>query len=85
MRHRQPVEQWQLRPAGGQPVGCIRGGERGLRIESDDGVDRRVHFFDPRQMRSQGLAGRKVPTADARHQIRGGQVQNLGHASSFLT
>ena len=56
--------------AGEAAVGVV--GQRQARVVvqlRDDGVDRRVHPIDPRQVRRHHLACRDVTTADQRRQL----------------
>ena len=77
-RDRQPVQRAGRLALRGAPIGRL--GQRQARVVielGDDGIDRRVHPADARQVRGHHLAGGRLAPADERDQLEGAAVAEI--------
>ena len=68
--------------AAGERAVCVRGrGQRPLRIDLDERVDRAVDRLDPAQVRLDDLARGRLAGSDRLRQPAGGCTRELVHAA----
>ena len=62
-------------------LGVLRGFQRAVAVDDDEGVERRLEFFDPVELVARHLDGREFALAVEAQQLGGGEGFDVGHVA----